>query len=177
MLEEVIFSEKWFVYCLLSWALKGRHQWQAHTSFSPTGCACSVAQSCPTLCDPMVHGPAGSSGHRILQARILEWVAISFSSDKVRSESMKVKVLVAHLCPTFCDPMECNPPGSSVQVILQARILEWVAILFSRGSCQTRDWTQVACVCVKKSLSPVLLFPTPWTILSLEYSRPDCWSG
>ena len=40
-------------------------------------------QSCLTLCDPMDHGPPGSSVHGILQARILEWVAISFSSDKV----------------------------------------------------------------------------------------------
>ena len=38
-----------------------------------------VAQSCPTLCDPMDHGPPGSSVHEILQVRILEWVAISFS--------------------------------------------------------------------------------------------------
>ena len=39
--------------------------------------------------------------------------------------------------------MDCNPPGSSVHVILQARILEWVAISFSRGSSQPRDQTQV----------------------------------
>ena len=37
-------------------------------------------------------------------------------------------------CPTFCDPMDCSPPGSSVHGILKARILEWVAISFSRGS-------------------------------------------
>ena len=37
-------------------------------------------------------------------------------------------------CPTPCDPNDCNPPGSSVHGIFQARILEWVAILFSRGS-------------------------------------------
>ena len=43
-------------------------------------------QSCPTLCDPMDHGLPGSSVHGILHARILEWVAISFSNDKVRSE-------------------------------------------------------------------------------------------
>ena len=43
-------------------------------------------QACPTLCDPMNHGLPGSSVHGILQARILEWVAISFSSDKVWSE-------------------------------------------------------------------------------------------
>jgi len=43
------------------------------------------------------------------------------------------KVLVAQLCPTLCNPMDCSPLGSSVQGILQARILEWVAIPFSRG--------------------------------------------
>ena len=37
-------------------------------------------------------------------------------------------------CPTLCDPMNCSPPGSSVHGILQASILEWVAISFSRGS-------------------------------------------
>ena len=43
-------------------------------------------------------------------------------------------------CPTLSDPMDCSPLGSSVQGILQARILEWVAISFSRGSSQRRDW-------------------------------------
>ena len=42
------------------------------------------------------------------------------------------KVLVAPLCLTLCNPMDCSPPSSSVQGILQARILEWVAIPFSR---------------------------------------------
>ena len=40
---------------------------------------------------------------------------------------------VAQLCPTLCNPVDCSPPGSSVHGILQARILEWVAISFSRG--------------------------------------------
>ena len=57
-----------------------------------------------------------------------------------------VKVLVAQLCPTLCDPMDCSLPGSSVHGILQARILEWVAIPFFRGSSQPRDWTQVSCI-------------------------------
>ena len=52
---------------------------------------------------------------------------------------LKVKVLVAQLCLTLCDPMDCSPPSSSVHGILQARILEWVAIPFSRGSFQPRD--------------------------------------
>ena len=43
-------------------------------------------------------------------------------------------VLVAQSCPTLCDPMDCNPPGSSVHGIVQARILELVAISVSRGS-------------------------------------------
>ena len=42
-------------------------------------------------------------------------------------------------CLTLCDPMDCSPPGSSVPGILQPRILEWVAISFSRGSSQSRD--------------------------------------
>ena len=44
--------------------------------------------------------------------------------------------LVAQSCLTLCDPMDCSPPGSSVHGILQARILEWAAISFSRGSSQ-----------------------------------------
>ena len=47
-------------------------------------------------------------------------------------------------CPTLCDPMDCSPPGFSVHGILQARILKWVAISFSRGSSQPRDQTQVS---------------------------------
>ena len=43
------------------------------------------------------------------------------------------------LCPTLCNPMDCGPSGSSVHGILQARILEWVAIPFSRRSSQPRD--------------------------------------
>ena len=44
-------------------------------------CVCSVTQSCPTLCDPMDCSQPGSSVHGVLQARILEWVAISYSRD------------------------------------------------------------------------------------------------
>ena len=58
----------------------------------------------------------------------------------------KVKVLVTQLCPTFCDPVDCSPPGSSPHEILQARILEWVAIPFSKESSQPRNWTQVSCI-------------------------------
>ena len=45
---------------------------------------------------------------------------------------MNVQVLVTQSCLTLCDPVDCSPPGSSVHRILQARVLEWVAIPFSR---------------------------------------------
>ena len=57
---------------------------------------------------------------------------------------MKVKVLVAQLFLTLCDPMNCSPPSSSVHGILQTRLLEWVATPFSKGSSQPRDWIQVS---------------------------------
>ena len=47
-------------------------------------------------------------------------------------------------CLTLCDPMDCSLPGSSVHGILQAKILEWVAIPFSRGSSQPRERTHVS---------------------------------
>ena len=53
-------------------------------------------------------------------------------------------MLVAQSCPTFCDPIDCSLPGSSVHGILQARVLEWVAIPFSRGSSWPRDRTWVS---------------------------------
>ena len=51
---------------------------------------------------------------------------------------------VAKSCPTFFDSLSCSLPGSSLRGILQARILEWVAISFSRGSSQPRDWTLIS---------------------------------
>ena len=57
---------------------------------------------------------------------------------------MKVKVLVTELCLTLFDTKDCSLPGSSVYGILQARILEWVAIPFCKVSSQYRDGTQVS---------------------------------
>ena len=95
--------------------------------------AAKSLQSCPTLCNPIDGSPPGSPVPEILQARTLEWVAISFSM-KVKSGSE-----VAQSCPTLSDPMDCSLPGSSVRGIFQARVLEWVAFPFSRGSSQARD--------------------------------------
>ena len=71
------------------------------------------------------------------------------SSTILRSCDLVVVVLIAQSCPTLCDPMDCHPPGSSVHEIFQARILEWVAISFSRGSSQPRDRTWVSCTAGK----------------------------
>ena len=53
---------------------------------------------------------------------------------------------VVQSCPALCYPVEYSPPGSSVHGIFQARILEWVAISFSKGSSQPRDRTQLSCI-------------------------------
>ena len=107
--------------------------------------------------------------------RILEWVAYPFSSESSQhrnrmgvyciaggfftnwairedpSEEIDIKTResegeVTQLCPTLCDPMDCSLPGSFVHGIFQARILEWVAISFSRRSSPLRDQTRVSCI-------------------------------
>ena len=103
--------------------------------------AAESPQSCPTLCDPIDGSPSGSAIPGILQARTLEWVAISFSS------AGKWKVKVKSLSRVrLSDPMDCSPPGYSVHGILLAKMLEWVASPFSRGSFQPRDGTWVFCI-------------------------------
>ena len=76
-------------------------------------------------------------------------------------------------CPTLCNPIDGSPPGSSDPGILQARILEWVAISFSGA------WKWKARV---KLFSHVRLFETPWTVAhqvlpSMGFSRQEYWSG
>ena len=72
------------------------------------------------------------------------WYCHSESISEKEIEK-KVKMIVAHSCPTLCDPVAGILPGSSVHGILQASILEWVANPFSRGSSWPRDWTRVYC--------------------------------
>ena len=69
-------------------------------------------------------------------------------------------MLVTQSCPTCCNPLDCSSPGSSVHGILQERILEWVAIPFSRGSSQPRDRTWVSCI--------VGRFSTVWATREME---------
>ena len=77
----------------------------------------------------------------------------------VNYASMKVKVIQS--CPTLCDAMDCSLPGSSVHMIPQARILEWVAVPFCRESLQTRVQTQVSHI--------VGRFFTSWATREAQY--------
>ena len=70
----------------------------------------------------------------------------TLSTMKSPSDVLSRQALVVLLCLTLCDPMDCSPPGSYVHGILQASILEWAAIPFSRGSFPTRDQTQVSLI-------------------------------
>ena len=98
-----------------------------------------IAQAAPEQrsCSPA----ARSAGQACL---LLHTTASSSASALalLRTES----VLVTQSCLTLCDPMDCSPPGSSVHGILQARILEWIAMPSSRGSSQPRDRPHVSWV-------------------------------
>ena len=88
--------------------------------------AAKSLQSCLTLCNPIDGSPPGSPIPGILQAKTLEWVAISFSN------AWEWKVKVKSLSRVqLCNPMGCSLPGSSFHGIFQARVLEWGAIAFS----------------------------------------------
>jgi len=110
----------------------------------------------------------GCSVHGILQTRILEWVAISFS----RGFSQPLLLLSRFSRVRLCDPIDGSPVVSSVPGILQARILEWVAISLSSA------WKWKVKV---KSLSRARLLATPWTTAyqappSMGFSRQEYWS-
>ena len=75
------------------------------------------------------------------------------------------QVLVTQSCLTLCDPMDCNPPGSSAHGILQGRTLEWVALPSSGGSSQLRDQTWVSCIAGG--------FFTVWTTREAQENRKE----
>ena len=90
--------------------------------------AANPLQSCPTLCDPIEGSPPGSAVPGILQARILERVAISFSS----AWKWKVKVKSFSRVQLLATPWtDCSLPDYFVRGIFQARVLDWVAVAFS----------------------------------------------
>ena len=98
-------------------------------SLSAAAAAAKSLQSCPTLRNPIDGSPLRAFVPGVLQARTLEWVAISFSSTAAAAAAAKS----LQSCPALCDPIDGSPPGSAVPGVLQARTLEWVAISFSNA--------------------------------------------
>ena len=112
--------------------------------------------------------------------------AMSFKSLKkfllVMAVDCAVLCLVSQSCLTLCDPMVCSLPGSSVHGMLPARILDWVAYPFSRGSSQPKDQTGVSCIAGRfftcwatreAFATPVQSSPYPWVMVlsSMKHSQ------
>ena len=107
----------------------------------------------------------------ILFSHKTKWNNALFSNmDGAAAAAATAKLLQS--CLTLCDPIDSSPPGSPIPGILQARILEWVAISFSNA------WKWKVKV---KSLSCFRLFATPWSVAyqappSMGFSRQEYWS-
>ena len=74
------------------------------------------------------------------------WCSAFFMVQLSYPYMKEVKVLATQSCPTLCNLMDYSLSGSSVHGILQARILDWIAMPFSRGSSQLKNWTLVSCI-------------------------------
>ena len=118
------FLPRAMIICVNRWSSMLVHKEGCLTGPASAAAAKSL-QSCPTLCNPIDGSPPGSPVPGVLQARTLEWVAVSFSIAwkwKVKLKSLSHAQLLA---------TPWTPPGSSVHGIFQARVLEWAAIAFS----------------------------------------------
>ena len=142
-----------------------------------TSAAAKSLQSCLSLCDPIDSSSPGSAVHGILQARTLEWVAISFSN------AWKWKVKVKSLSPVWLsDPMDCRLPCSSVHGSFQTRVLEWIVIAFSLLPLQLSKLNIPVSLLCAQLLFCVQPFMALWTVahqgpLSLGFFRQEYWSG
>ena len=103
------------------------------------------------------------------------WKVVAYNQSDIDTSLFHTAAAAKSLqsCPTLCDPIDGSPPGSAIPGILQARVLEWVAISFSN----VWKWKMKV-----KSLSHVQLSVTPWTAAyqappSLGFSRQEYWSG
>ena len=94
------------------------------------------------------------------------------------SNSVYESLLVMQSCPALCDPMDCSLTGFSVHGILQARILQWVAISFSRGSSQPRDRIWVSCIAgrfftIWATEKPLVFYKKALLILLMEVNQKN----
>ena len=100
---------------------------------------------------------------------------------------VKWKVWVSQSCPTLCDTVDCSPSSSSFHRILQARICEWVAIYFSRGSAQPRHQIWVSCIAgrfftiwvTRIGINVVIIFKKSsywWLLFSCSVISDSLWS-
>ena len=140
-------------------------------------CCCLVIKLYLTICKPMDYiacqAPLSSLSHIVCSNSCLlsQWCYLTISS---MSSPTCVYVKSFHLHPTLCNAMDYSPQASLSMGILQARILKWVAMPSSRGSCQPRDRTHV-------SMSPALTgrflttsatWKTLWVLLEVSISAP-----
>ena len=145
-----------------SWSCSGRWGWNEMHKYSGGGGGGSFSgqgkgnrtrarQEVYTEVNPMNDGQEGRNRVTALsELKVRKWKSdlpatyCSFLLEWSLGWHYVVLSEVAQLCPTLWDPVDCSPPDSSIHGILQARILEWVAISFSRGSSRPRDRTQVS---------------------------------
>ena len=90
---------------------RGRKESEVTDRLATAAAVAKSFQSCPSLCDCLDGSPPGSPVPGILQARTLEWVAISFSDACMHAKAFQS-------CPTLCDPVDGSPRGSSVHPVL-----------------------------------------------------------
>ena len=103
-----------------------------------------------TVSHHLIYVQIQTSFHYELWTLQFPWSQYSFCSpllcDNIFFLFSHCCYLVIQWCPTLCGPKDCSLPGSSVHGIFHTRILEWVAISFSRGSSWCRDGTYISCI-------------------------------
>ena len=114
--------------------------WPSHEWTFP--CGISWTWSTSVLLESMIKWPSIC----LVYLKAFPWSKPQSIFILILTTCVYVCVLVTQSCLTLCNPVDCSPPGSSVHGILQARMLEWVAVPFSTGSSQLWDQTQVSCI-------------------------------
>ena len=113
--------------------------------------ACSLGKKAMTNLDSILKSRDITLSTKVHLVKAMVFPVVLYGCESWTIKKAESESEVAQSCPTLCDPVHCSPPSSSVHGIFQARVLEWVAISFSRGSSRPRDQTQVSCI-VRKTL-------------------------